>query len=124
MNGKMTPEKARALRDEVVKGHRRRHPSAFAPQPGTLKHRELRLAPSHAEQLPAVRKLLEGLQGLVVTDGRHPHALTIWYEVTDYTLPGLEQAVSAASKAAPQNARQARLFRLGFIITTRFLGLL
>ena len=94
MHGKMTPEKARALRDEVVKGHHRRHPSVFVPQPGTLKHRVLRLDPGHAEHLHTVRQLLEGLQGLVVADGPHAHSLTIWYEVTEFTLSGLEKALA------------------------------
>ena len=93
MNSKMSPEKARALRDEVQKGHVRHRPSPFAPQPGTRKHRELRFDARHHDEIDQVRKLLEGLEGIDVADGSSAGSLSIWYELHDYTLKGLETAL-------------------------------
>jgi rubrerythrin len=86
---KMTPEKARQLRD----GGSRRRPSPFAPQPGTRKHRELHFDPAKPEQVEEARKLLSGLEGMDVETGLAPHSLSIWYEVSVYTLEGLEAAL-------------------------------
>lgn len=86
---KMNPEKARQLRD----GGSRPRPSPFAPQPGTRKHRELRFAPNHADQVAAVGKLLGGLENMDVEPGPGSHSLSIWYEISDYTLEGLETAL-------------------------------
>jgi hypothetical protein len=93
MNSKMSPEKARALRDEVQKGHVRHRPSPFAPQPGTRKHRELRFDARHHDEIDQVRTLLEGLEGIDVANGNSPGSLSIWYELHDYTLKGLETAL-------------------------------
>lgn len=90
MTGKMTPEKARELRD----GHVRHRPAPFAPQPGTHKHRELHFDPSRPEQAAEARRLLSGLDGMEVADGRKPHCLSIWYELRDYNLRGLEAALT------------------------------
>ena len=93
MTGKMTPEKARELRDEVVKGHVRQRPSPFLPQPGMQKHRRLRFDRSRPEQVAKARELLSGLEGLHVEDGQTPYCLAIWYEVCSFTLEGLETAL-------------------------------
>lgn len=86
----MTPEKARQLRDV---GRLRRRP-AFAPQPGTRKHRELRFDRLHGEsQVEKARRLLSGLEGIDVDAGLTPHSISLWYEVTDYTFEGLEGAL-------------------------------
>jgi hypothetical protein len=90
MSGKMTPEKARELRD----GHSRHRPSPFAPQPGTRKHRELRFDHIRPEQVDQARKLLAGLEGIEVDAGPEPHSLSLCYELRDYTLEGLETALT------------------------------
>ncbi len=86
----MTPEKARELRD----GHPRCRPSPFAPQPGTRKHRELRFDRLRPQQVEEARKLLQGLDGMDVDTGEAPHSLSIWYELRDYSLEGLETALT------------------------------
>ena len=90
MNGKMTPEKARELRD----GHVRCKPAPFSPQPGTLKHRELHFDAVRPGQVEEVRRLLSGLGGMEIADGRTPHSLSIWYELGDYNFKGLEAALT------------------------------
>jgi len=88
--GKMTLEKARELRDA---GRRRRRP-AFAPQPGTRKHRELRFDRAQdTAQVAAAQRLLSGLDGLEVEPGLSAHSLSLWYEITDFTFEGLEGAL-------------------------------
>lgn len=89
MSGKMTPEKARELRD----GHPRSRPSPFTPQPGTRKHRELRFAALPPGQVEEATKLLAGLEGMEVDHGELPNTLSIWYDVSAYTLQGLEAAL-------------------------------
>lgn len=89
MSGKMNPEKARELRD----GHPRCRPSPFAPQPGTRKHRELRFDHIRPHQVEEVLRLLQGLEGIETEPGERPHSLSIWYELRDYTLEGLETAL-------------------------------
>ncbi|HLA33719.1 MAG TPA: hypothetical protein VJ001_02515 [Rhodocyclaceae bacterium] len=86
---KMTPAKARELRD----GGARHRPSPFSRQSGTRKHRELRFATQPPHQVDQARKLLAGLEGLEVDDGLAPRSLSIWYEIGDYTLQGLEAAL-------------------------------
>ncbi len=54
---RMTPEKARELRDEKRDGKPRQRPAAFVPQPGTRKHRELRFDHQHPEHVEEARKL-------------------------------------------------------------------
>ena len=89
-HGKMNVEKARELRD----GHVRERPSPFAPQPGTRKHRELRFDSQRPNQADIVQKLLGGLEGMIVEPGPRPDTLLIWYELKDYTLEGLEAALT------------------------------
>jgi hypothetical protein len=88
----MDIQAARHTRDRI-RGRQRRHPLAL--QSGTRKHREIRLAPACAHQIGEVRLLLSRLPGLEVDEGLLPHSVSIWYEVTDHTLEGLEQALVA-----------------------------
>ena len=90
---KMNPEKARELRDEKRDGKHRVRPAAFIPQPGTRKHRELRFDRLHPEQVEQARKLLAGLAGMEIDDGPAPFSLSIWYDISDYCLEGLEEAL-------------------------------
>ncbi|MCK9389743.1 MAG: hypothetical protein M0Q22_15310, partial [Sulfuritalea sp.] len=89
----MTPEKARELRDELRTGKPRQRPSSFVPQPGTRKHRELRFDHRHPEHVEEARTLLAGLEGMEIDTGLAPFSLSIWYEISDYSLEGLEAAL-------------------------------
>ncbi len=88
---KMTPAKARELRDA---GGQRPRPAPFAPQPGTRKHRELRFDGSRPEQVDEARELLAGLQNMEVERGLAPHSLSLWYDLSDYTLEGIAGALA------------------------------
>jgi hypothetical protein len=88
--GKMSPERARALRD----GGRRRS-AAFVPQPGTRKHREIRFSALRPGQVDRARVMLCELEGLEVETGLLVTSLSVWYEVTDHTLQGLEAGLVA-----------------------------
>ena len=90
---KMNPEKARELRDEKRDGKHRQRPAVFVPQPGTRKHRELRFDHRHPEHVDEARKLLAGLDGMEIDDGLAPYSLSIWYEISEYSLEGLEAAL-------------------------------
>lgn len=87
--GRMTPEKARELRD----GKRRKRSAAFVPQPGSRKHRELRFDHRHPQEVDQARKLLAGLEGMDIDSGLAPYSLSIWYDIGDYSLEGLEAAL-------------------------------
>lgn len=68
---------------------------SFAPQPGTRKQREIRfnrLPPNQAEQ---AARLLAGLENLQVALLPGRTAVSVCYEITEYTLQGLEQALSS-----------------------------
>ncbi len=93
MSGKMTPEKARALRDEVRKGHPRHHPEPYAPQPETQKKRELLFDAGTPGQAERAGALLEGLESMEVAVGPKPNCLSVMYDVRNYTLQGLERAL-------------------------------
>lgn len=87
---KMTVEKAREMRD----AQRRQRRVAFAPQPGTRKHRELRFDRQHgSDEVAQAHSLLAGIEGLEVEIGLHINSLSIWYDVRDCTLEGLEAAL-------------------------------
>lgn len=88
--GKMTPEKARALRDEA-RGHARL--PMFDPHPGSGKHREIHFDHARPEQLEQARLMLSDLPGLSVEPGHAAHALSVTYDITEYTLQGLETAL-------------------------------
>jgi hypothetical protein len=87
---RLTPERARLLRDKE-RGLHRPHP--FAPQPGTHKHRELRFAKLPPNQVERAMTLLARLERFEVEAGPMPYMLTIGYEIEDYTLEGIEAAL-------------------------------
>jgi hypothetical protein len=87
--GKMSPERARLLRDEA----RRTRRVAFVPQPGTRKHREIRFSDLRPGQVDEARHLLEHLEHIEVEAGLLPNSVSIWYDIVDYTLEGLESAL-------------------------------
>ncbi|RLJ67810.1 hypothetical protein DFR35_0360 [Sulfurisoma sediminicola] len=86
----MDVERARHLRDKERGLHR---PHAFARQPGTRKHREIRFSRLKLDQVEQAFVLLSGLDGLTVSPGIVPHGISVWYEITDYTMEGLEAAL-------------------------------
>jgi hypothetical protein len=83
-------ERARRLRDKE-RGLHRPHP--LAPQTGTRKHRELRFDKLRPWQVEQAQALLAGLAGLEVEPGVLPNSISVWYEVTDYTMEGLENSL-------------------------------
>lgn len=83
----MTPERARLLRDQERGLHR---PHALAPQAGTRKHREIRFFRLKPEQVTDAMALLATLPGLEVAPGTEPNGVSVWYEITDYCMEGLE----------------------------------
>lgn len=64
-------------------------------QPGTSKQREIRFSPLPPGQAGQARTLLAGLDNLSVEAGPGDLALTVTYEVTEYTFHGLELALEA-----------------------------
>ena len=86
----MNPERARKLRDEVRNRSHRHH--GLAPQVGSGKRRSLRFDALRPEQTEQVSQLLAGIEGLKVTAVR-ANILLIHYDLTDYTLEGLEKAL-------------------------------
>ncbi|MDK9725792.1 MAG: hypothetical protein OEL88_13005 [Sterolibacteriaceae bacterium MAG5] len=86
----MDVERARRLRDKERGLHR---PHALAPQSGTRKHREIRFNKLRLWQVDHAKALLESLENLEVAPGVMPNSLSVWYEVTDYTMEGLETAL-------------------------------
>ncbi len=88
----MDVERARRLRDKE-RGLHRSHP--LVPQTGTRKHRELRFNKLRAWQVDQAKALLTGLERLEVAPGTLPNSLSVWYEITDYTMEGLESALIA-----------------------------
>lgn len=86
----MDVERARLLRDKE-RGLHRPHP--LAPQSGTRKHREIRFNKLRPWQVEQARALLERLDYLEVAPGTLVNSLSVWYEITDYTMEGLETAL-------------------------------
>ncbi|HTY98916.1 MAG TPA: hypothetical protein VMB75_03735 [Rhodocyclaceae bacterium] len=84
---RLTPERARLLRDKE-RGLHRPHP--LVPQAGTRKHREIRFAKLPPGQPEQAQSLLAGLERLEVAPGLEPECLSVWYEISDYTMEGLE----------------------------------
>lgn len=87
---RLNPERARLLRDKE-RGLHRSHP--LAPQGGTRKHREIRfgkLPPGQAEQALSLLKRLERME---VSPGLTANSVSVWYEIEDYTMEGLEAAL-------------------------------
>lgn len=69
------------------------HPVQAGSPPGSQKQRELRFAGLPPGQAAKALRLLSGLEGLEVGEGPHKNGLTVRYEVTEYTLQGLENAL-------------------------------
>ena len=88
--GRMSVEKARQLRD-VMRG--KDHAALSDPHPGELKQREIRFDHTRPEQVEEARLLLSGLRALDVDLGHHDHSLTVYYDIREYTLQGLETAL-------------------------------
>lgn len=86
----MDVERARRLRDKE-RGLQRSH--ALTPQAGTRKHRELRFDKLRPWQVEQAMTLLSGLERIEVAAGVQPNGVSIWYEITDYTMEGLENAL-------------------------------
>jgi hypothetical protein len=86
----MDVQSARHLRDKERGLHR---PHTLAPQPGTRKHRELRFSPLRPGQVEQAFVLLSGLDGLAVAPGTAVNGISVWYEITDYSMRGLEAAL-------------------------------
>lgn len=87
----MNPERARALRDELRNRSHRHH--GLAPQSGSRKRRELRFDKRHPEQAMQVHALLSGIDELKISATRGNNCLTIHYDLTEFTLQGLEKAL-------------------------------
>lgn len=83
----MNPERARLLRDQE-RGLHRPHP--LAPQTGTRKHREIRFFRLKPEQVTDAMALLSTLPDLEVAPGTEPNGVSVWYEISDYCMEGLE----------------------------------
>ncbi|MBP9714149.1 MAG: hypothetical protein KBD60_10730 [Sterolibacterium sp.] len=90
----MNPERARQLRDAIR--HRSHRGQGFVRQSGSDKTRWLRFDALHPEQTEQVRALLDGIEGLTVlrvnADGL---GLEVRYDLSDYTLAGLENALAS-----------------------------
>lgn len=86
----MDVERARLLRDRQRGLHR---PHCLAPQPGTRKHREIRFAKLPPGQSEEALTFLMCFDNLEVAPGLTPNSLSVWYEIRDYTLKGVEDAL-------------------------------
>lgn len=85
----MNPERARQLRDQE-RGMHRPHP--LAPQAGTRKHREIRFCKLKQTQLVAdAIALLSSLPNIEVAPGTLPNGVSVWYEISDHCMEGLEK---------------------------------
>lgn len=89
----MNPELARKLRDELRHRSHRHH--GLAPQPGSQKQRVLRFAAARPEQAAQVQQLLTGIDGLKVEPTPQIDRLRVCYDLTEYTLRGLENALAS-----------------------------
>jgi hypothetical protein len=87
---RLDPEQARLIRDRE-RGLQRPH--AFAPQSGTRKHRDIRFAKLPPNQVEHAGAFLAQLDKCEVAPGFSDLSLSVWYEVTDYTLEGIESAL-------------------------------
>lgn len=86
----MNPEQARKLRDAVR--HRSHRDQGLMRQHDSAKTRILRFDALLAEQTEQVRQLLGGIDGLEVVTVA-PNCLQVTYNLTEYTLMGLEKAL-------------------------------
>ncbi|MBI4985524.1 MAG: hypothetical protein HZC24_09335 [Rhodocyclales bacterium] len=67
----------------------------FAPQAGMRKHREIRFNKLRPGQVEQGRLVLENLGHIEVADGLLPNSLSVWYDVTEHTMEGIESALIA-----------------------------
>ena len=87
---RLNPERARLIRDKE-RGLHRPHP--LLPQTGTRKHREIRFAELPARQIERAYMLLARLEKLDLAPGLVTNSLSVWYDIADYTMEGLEAAL-------------------------------
>lgn len=87
---RLNPEQARLIRDKE-RGLHRPHP--FAPQAGTRKHREIRFAKLPQDQVERATAFLARLDKCEVGPGFSPYSISVWYEIADYTMAGIEGAL-------------------------------
>lgn len=59
------------------------------------KHREILFAPEPSDQVERALLLLCGLPNLTVSSSSKPHTIEIHYNLKDYTLAGLEHALTS-----------------------------
>jgi hypothetical protein len=85
---RLNPERARLLRDQE-RGLHRPHPLAF--QAGTRKHREIRLSKLKQDQIAEAFALLAAFPKLEIAPGTQPNGISVWYEITDYSMEALEK---------------------------------
>jgi hypothetical protein len=87
---RLNPEQARLIRDKE-RGLSRPHP--LLPQTGTRKHREIRFSKLPPGQIERAQSMLTLLPGIEVAAGLLPTTISVWYEVEDHTMQGLEAAL-------------------------------
>ncbi len=87
---RLNPEQARLIRDKERGLHR---PHALLPQTGTRKHREIRFAKLPPHQIERAYMLLARLEKLELAPGQLTNSLSVWYDIADYTMEGLEAAL-------------------------------
>jgi hypothetical protein len=87
---RLNPERARLIRDKE-RGLHRPHP--LLPQTGTRKHREIRFGKLPPGQIERAYMLLARLEHLELAPGLSPNSLSVWYEIENYTMEGLEAAL-------------------------------
>lgn len=67
-------------------------PHPLAPQAGTRKHREIRFCKLKQDQQVAdAIALLSTLPQLEVAPGSLPNGVSVWYEISDHCMEGLEK---------------------------------
>ena len=87
---RLNPERARLIRDKE-RGLQRQ--PALLPQTGTRKHRELRFSKLPPDQAARAEALLARVGGLEVSAGLLPTSVSIWYDVEEHTMEGIEAAL-------------------------------
>ncbi len=83
-------------RETAYKLAGRRHGNPQHVAAGVLKTREIRFKPWPADQVVQARRSLAALRGVQVEQGRDPLSLIIHYNVLDFTLELLEEALVTA----------------------------
>ncbi len=83
-------------RETAYKLAGRRHGNPHQAAAGVLKTREIRFKPWPADQVVQAGRSLAALRGVQVESGRDPLSLIIHYNVLDFTLELLEEALVTA----------------------------